>query len=66
MKKVFETYWTIEKVDAKLDAMPWTRQRFFNQVAGRREEIIIPDDITHLDLVGLIGRKTRVTIEVID
>jgi len=66
MKKEFVTYWTTEKVGAYLHKMPWTRQRFFRDSKGLPEEIIIPDDITYNDLLGFMGKKTKVTIEVID
>lgn len=66
MKKEYITYWSQEQVSAASEKMPWPRQRFFNDSVHKPEEIIIPDDITYLDLLGFLGKKTKVTIEVIE
>lgn len=66
MKKEFVTFWTSERVDANTKRMPIPRASFFNSNFGELDEIIIPDDISFDQLAVFDGRKTRVTIEIID
>ncbi len=66
MKKEYVTYWTIEKINPCSEKIPWNREKFFNRVPKIPDEIIVPDDIGYFDLLGFLGRKTKVTIEVID
>lgn len=69
-KKVFETYWTIERVVVNHWTMSVEREKFFEvYVDGdkvRQSNAVIPDSISFSQLQSFAGRKTRVTIEVIE
>lgn len=67
MKKEFVTTWTQDKVH--VDSKPQTiaKEAFYNKVGEytNTAECILPDDITFRDLLGFVGKRTKVTIEVI-
>lgn len=67
-KKEFITTWTVEEVKANVAALPIPRARFFENTDATSEDktgIAIPDDITFGDLSWFLGRKTKVTIEIL-
>jgi hypothetical protein len=69
MKREYVTNWGIEKIEANIEEMPIPKTRFFNKTENGRygkTEIIVPDDLTFDHLCLFIGRKTKVTIEIID
>lgn len=68
-KKEFTTYWRPHQMWTELDRLPIRDQGFFDRVvppdAGRCIAML-PDNIPFESLISLTGRKTRVTIEVIE
>lgn len=66
-KKEFVTYWTRELVHAAVSRMPLTRQRYFEEIVeSRGTHVIMPDTIAYQDLTFCEGKKTKVTIEIIE
>lgn len=70
IKKEFVTYWSQETV-IPLEQMSLSRERYHDRVAAREGRpghnvIIRPDDIAFGQLAVFAGKKTRVTIEIID
>lgn len=67
-KLVFATYWT--KIKVELDEPLTIKQERFFQLKklGFTEihEMVMPDSIRFDDLIGLVGKKTRVTVEIIE
>jgi len=60
MRREFKTTWSKEHVEL-LNRYP---PQYFD-VTREDTKAIIPDDIPFLDLLGFIGKQTKVTIEVI-
>ena len=68
IKKEYETYWSLETL-LGVRALSSNAQeaRFFER--GRHfstTQVIVPEDVPYLDLVPFIGKKTKITIEVIE
>lgn len=70
MQREFITQWSIEQVHAESATMPISRAGFFRNTRAYANEIatniVIPDDISYDQFLSFVGKKTRVTIEVID
>lgn len=64
-KKEFITSWSNTRV-ALIDSVQFIRRAFFGLGSYDALEIYFPDDIRCMDLHAFHGRKTRVTIEIID
>lgn len=73
MKKEFTSYWTPECMSPM--SLRTRESDFFDRTystpANRNEErakmtAVLPDNITYLDLLPFVGKKTRITIEVVD
>lgn len=67
-KLIVCTYWT--KINVELpDPLTITQERFFQlKKSGFTEvhEMVLPDSLPFDKLINLIGKKTRITIEVIE
>lgn len=68
IKKEFITVWAPEEVQAEIEAMPISRASFFHiKRSGVIQDLkaMIPE-ISYDDLLIFTGKKTKVTIEVIE
>jgi len=65
IKKEFTTYWATEFVVAEPDKMPIEQGAFFERVGKLLFAITIPTSISHHALSSFVGKKTKVTIEVV-
>ncbi len=70
IRKEFTTYWSRETV-IPLDNMSLMRERFYERRGdegnnSRAHYVVRPDDIAFGDLSVFAGRKTKVTIEIIE
>lgn len=64
IKKEFITYWDHETISP---ASQRVLDRHFFLASGsgkeKRAEMLIPDNIRYLDIIGFMGKKTKITIE---
>lgn len=63
IKKEFVTTWRQEPVKIDTDDMTLGQRSFFD--GARNQEMILPDDVRYSDLLCFVGRKTKVTIELL-
>ena len=63
LRKEFTCTWRAESVKVVSEDMTDDEQRFFD--GARRQEMILPDGITYMDLLAFVGQKTKVTIELL-
>lgn len=71
LKKQFESYWMPERI--KPTALRVRDSDFFDKTfsgAGKDRKVdcfaIIPEALRYVDLLGFVGKKTRITIEEIE
>lgn len=67
--KEFTTYWTQHYTKERPDDLTLSQRNFFTSQSaftGRVSSMIVPDDIKFADLTVFLGRKTKVTIEIIE
>lgn len=62
LKKTFVTYWSKDFVVA--DKL--TNENFYEETRGSVKAAITPEDIPYLQLLSFLGKKTKVTIEVLE
>lgn len=69
MKKEFTSYWTEHPIAVEPDRLPYSQSVFFRTTTGgflHESTMIVPSDMPIKELTCFLGKKTKVTIEVIE
>lgn len=66
VKKEFVTRWMKEDVGV-IERQTVLSENFYENKGAEktRDTVVRPDDISYLELLAFVGKKTRITIEVI-
>lgn len=73
MKLEKEVYWNVQDIKLDINEMTLGEAEFFSPVIGYEQnektqhvKVITPDNIKFFELHNFIGKRTRVTIEIIE